>query len=154
MADGVDDRGRAAASSYAAAALAASAAALVVLAVLGAERLVISAGVGGSVASLTVVALATASESVALIPAALRRGIPELAAAGILGSVIDNATAALGVAALARPLAADDVTLAAASTVGLGAIAWIRGRIARTAPSCCCRATWPTSGCCVTRVHG
>ncbi len=105
------------------------------LAVSGAERLVALVGVGGSVVGLTVVALATTSEFVALIPASLRRGIPELAAAGIVGSVLYNATATLGVAALARPLAAEGIASSAALVMGLltviGAIAGMRERIGR-----------------------
>ena len=106
------------------------------LAVSGAERVVALAGVGGSVVGLTIVALATTAEFVALIPAALRRGVPELAAAGIIGSVLYNATATLGVAALAHPLAAGGELAPAAGAATalallLGVAAWVRPRIGR-----------------------
>jgi cation:H+ antiporter len=85
------------------------------LAVVGAERIIVSLGLRESVVGLTFVALATTAELFALVWAAARRGVPELALAGLLGSAIYNSTVTLGVAALVRPL----------THVGIGGQAWL-----------------------------
>lgn len=57
-----------------------------------------------SAIGLTQLAFATTAELFALAWAAMRRRVSEIAVAGVIGSVAYNATAALGVAALVRPL--------------------------------------------------
>lgn len=103
------------------------------LAVVGAERLIDLAGVGGSVVGLTAVALATTAEFIALVPAAVRRGVPELAAAGIVGSVLYNATVTLGASALVGTLTDTGVGAAAAVaailTAVIAVLARLRGRL-------------------------
>lgn len=99
------------------------------LAVSGAERLVVVAGVGGSAVGLTAVALATTGEFVALVPAAVRRGIPELAAAGIVGSVLYNATVTLGAGALVSDLPSTEIIAPAAVAAGLTAVLAVTTRL-------------------------
>jgi cation:H+ antiporter len=81
-------------------------------------------------------ALATTAELFTLAWAAMRRGVSEIAVAGVVGSVAYNATATLGVAALARPLAVNGIlapSIAAASLpLALPAIT-PRGRLSRPA---------------------
>ncbi len=89
------------------------------LAVRGAERVVDSLGRSDSAVGLTVLALATTAELFALVLTAARHDVPEIAVAGVVGSAAYNATATLGAAALARPLAVDGVLPAAALGVAL-----------------------------------
>jgi len=106
------------------------------LAVGGAERVVATLGLADSAVGLTFVALATTAELLALVWAAARRGVEELAVAGVLGSAAYNATATLGVAALARPLATSGVSgpAWAAAALPLILVAASRGqRIGRVA---------------------
>jgi cation:H+ antiporter len=79
------------------------------LAVRGAERVVASLTSTDSAVGLTVLALATTAELFALVFAAARHDVPEIAVAGVVGSAAYNATATLGTAALARPLATSGV---------------------------------------------
>jgi len=85
------------------------------LAVRGAADVVESLGRTDTAVGLTVLALATTAELFALVLAAVRHDVPEVAVAGIVGSAAYNATATLGAAALARPLAVEDGTLGAAA---------------------------------------
>ena len=77
------------------------------LAVRGAVRVVESLGRTDSAVGLTVLALATTAELFALVLTAVRHDVPEIAVAGVVGSATYNATATLGAAALARPLAVE-----------------------------------------------
>jgi cation:H+ antiporter len=88
-------------------------------AVSGATRIVDSLDVKDTAVGLTLLALATTVELFALVWSAARRGATELAVAGIVGSAAYNATATLGVAALARPLAVTGLVPAAAVAAGL-----------------------------------
>jgi cation:H+ antiporter len=83
------------------------------LAVRGAVRVVDAIGRSDSAVGLTILALATTAELFALVLTAARHAVPEIAVAGIVGSAAYNATATLGAAALARPLAVDGVIWAA-----------------------------------------
>jgi cation:H+ antiporter len=89
------------------------------LAVRGAERVVESLGRSDSAVGLTILALATTAELFALVLAAVRHDVPEIAVAGVVGSAAYNATATLGAAALARPLATDGVLVPAMLGVAL-----------------------------------
>jgi cation:H+ antiporter len=89
------------------------------LAVRGAVRVVESLGRTDSAVGLTVLALATTAELFALVLTAMRHDVPEVAVAGVVGSAAYNATATLGAAALAAPLAVDDVLAAAVVAVVL-----------------------------------
>lgn len=89
------------------------------LAVTGAKSLVAALGVTDSAVGLTLLALATTAELFALVVAAARRGATEVAVAGVVGSAAYNATATLGVAALARPLEAGGVRASAAGAAAL-----------------------------------
>lgn len=84
------------------------------LAVEGAVRVVDSLGSTDSAVGLTILALATTAELFALVLTAARHDVPEIAVAGVVGSAAYNATATLGAAALAAPLAVDGVQVAAA----------------------------------------
>jgi cation:H+ antiporter len=77
------------------------------LAVRGAVRVVESLGRTDSAIGLTVLALATTAELFALVLTAVRHDVPEIAVAGVVGSATYNATATLGAAAVARPLAVE-----------------------------------------------
>jgi cation:H+ antiporter len=104
------------------------------LAVRGAERLVDSLGRSDSAVGLTVLALATTAELFALVLTAARHDVPEIAVAGVVGSAAYNATATLGAAALARPLAVHGVLPAAALGVALPVLLLVvtrRGRLVR-----------------------
>ena len=106
------------------------------LAVRGAERVVDSLGRSDSAVGLTVLALATTAELFALVLTAARHDVPEIAVAGVVGSAAYNATATLGAAALARPLAVDDVLPAAALGVALPVVLLLvtrAGRLGRLA---------------------
>ena len=106
------------------------------LAVRGAERVVDSLGRSDSAVGLTVLALATTAELFALVLAAARHDVPEIAVAGVVGSAAYNATATLGAAALARPLAVDGVLPAAALGVALPVVLLLvtrAGRLGRPA---------------------
>jgi cation:H+ antiporter len=85
------------------------------LAVRGATDVVETLGRTDTAVGLTVLALATTAELFALVLAAMRHDVPEVAVAGVVGSAAYNATATLGAAALARPLAVEDGTLGAAA---------------------------------------
>jgi cation:H+ antiporter len=89
------------------------------LAVRGAERVVDSLGRSDSAVGLTILALATTAELFALVLTAARHDVPEIAVAGVVGSAAYNATATLGAAALARPLAVGGVLPAAGLGVAL-----------------------------------
>jgi cation:H+ antiporter len=88
-------------------------------AITGATRLVDTFEARDTAVGLTVLAFATTAELFALVWAAARRGATELAVAGIVGSAAYNATATLGVAALARPLAVTGLLPAAAAAAAL-----------------------------------
>jgi cation:H+ antiporter len=79
-------------------------------AVTGAVRVVDALGLTDTAVGLTLLALATSAELFALVLAAARRRVVEIAVAGVVGSVVYNATATLGVAALARPLTVSGMT--------------------------------------------
>ena len=85
------------------------------LAVRGATDVVETLGRTDTAVGLTVLALATTAELFALVLAAMRHDVPEVAVAGVVGSAAYNATATLGAAALARPLAVEDGTLGPAA---------------------------------------
>jgi cation:H+ antiporter len=89
------------------------------LAVRGAVRVVESLGRTDSAVGLTVLALATTAELFALVLTAMRHDVPEVAVAGVVGSAAYNATATLGAAALAAPLAVEGVLPAALVAAGL-----------------------------------
>ena len=106
------------------------------LAVRGAIRVVDSLGQTDSAVGLTVLALATTAELFALVLAAVRHAVPEIAVAGVVGSAAYNATATLGVAALARPLVVDGVLVAALVAAALPLVVLAlarRGRLGRPA---------------------
>jgi len=113
------------------------------LAVRGAVRVVESLGRTDSAVGLTVLALATTAELFALVLTAVRHDVPEIAVAGVVGSASYNATATLGAAALARPLAVDggdllaSAVLAAALPLVVIALA-PRGRLGRPAGALLC----------------
>jgi len=109
----------------------------VLLAVGGAECLVVALDRSDDAVGLTLLALATSAELLALVAAAARRrstAVAELAVAGVIGSTAYNATVSLGGAALARPLAGVDVLPAAAAAallpLALLALARRQGRSA------------------------
>ena len=113
------------------------------LAVRGAVRVVDSLGRTDSAVGLTVLALATTAELFALVLTAVRHDVPEIAVAGVVGSAAYNATATLGAAALARPLAVDDGGLLASAVLAallpLVVIALApRGRLGRPAGALLC----------------
>ena len=113
------------------------------LAVRGAVRVVESLGRTDSSVGLTVLALATTAELFALVLTAVRHDVPEIAVAGVVGSATYNATATLGAAALARPLAVegDDLLASAvlAAALPLVVIALApRGRLGRPAGALLC----------------
>jgi cation:H+ antiporter len=116
------------------------------VAVLGAERLVLSLGVGESVVGLSIVALATTAELLALAISAHRHQVSELAVAGIVGSVGYNATVTLGVAALARPIVTEGIRgpawFAAGLTVSSSDWEVGRGSSAERAPASSSPCTW------------
>ena len=87
------------------------------LAVRGAVRVVESLGRTDSSVGLTVLALATTAELFALVLTAVRHDVPEIAVAGVVGSATYNATATLGAAALARPLAVEGDDLLASAVL-------------------------------------
>lgn len=97
------------------------------LAVGGAERIVDALAAADSAVGLTFVALATTAELFALVWSAARRELHELAVAGVLGSAVYNATATLGVAAVARPLATGGVGGAAVVGAALPLALWFLG---------------------------
>ena len=88
------------------------------LAVRGATDVVETLGRTDTAVGLTVLALATTAELFALVLAAMRHDVPEVAVAGVVGSAAYNATATLGAAALARPLAVEDGSLGPAGRLG------------------------------------
>ena len=113
------------------------------LAVRGAVRVVESLGRTDSSVGLTVLALATTAELFALVLTAVRHDVPEIAVAGVVGSATYNATATLGAAALAQPLAVegDDLLASAvlAAALPLVVIALApRGRLGRPAGALLC----------------
>ncbi len=113
------------------------------LAVRGAVRVVESLGRTDSSVGLTVLALATTAELFALVLTAVRHDVPEIAVAGVVGSATYNATATLGAAALARPLAVEGDDLLASAVVAaalpLVVIALApRGRLGRPAGALLC----------------
>ena len=106
------------------------------LAVRGAVRVVDAIGRSDSAVGLTVLALATTAELFALVLTAARHDVPEIAVAGIVGSAAYNATATLGAAALARPLAVDGVLPSAVAAAALPLVVLLlarRGRLVRPA---------------------
>ena len=111
------------------------------LAVRGAVRVVDAIGRSDSAVGLTVLALATTAELFALVLTAARHDVPEIAVAGIVGSASYNATATLGAAALARPLAVDGVLAAAGVAAVLPLVVLLlarRGRLGRPAGVALC----------------
>jgi len=108
------------------------------LAVRGATDVVETLGRTDTAVGLTVLALATTAELFALVLAAMRHDVPEVAVAGVVGSAAYNATATLGAAALARPLAVEDGTLGPAALAAVlplvvVAMAGRAGRLGRPA---------------------
>jgi cation:H+ antiporter len=107
------------------------------VAVAGATRVVAALGQTDTAIGLTLLALATTAELFALVWSAARRGVSEIAVAGVVGSAGYNATATLGAAALARPLATPGLTLPAAIAAALplaaAALAWRGQRLGRPA---------------------
>jgi cation:H+ antiporter len=106
------------------------------LAVRGAVRVVESLGRTDSAVGLTVLALATTAELFALVFSAVRHDVPEIAIAGVVGSAAYNATATLGAAALARPLAVHGIVGSAAVAALLPLVLLLlarRGRLGRPA---------------------
>jgi cation:H+ antiporter len=91
------------------------------IAIAGAECVVSALSVSDTAVGLTFVALATTAELLALIFSAARRQVSDLAVAAVLGSAAYNATATLGIAALARPLTAADPAIAALTAAALPA---------------------------------
>jgi cation:H+ antiporter len=111
------------------------------LAVRGAVRVVDAIGRSDSAVGLTILALATTAELFALVLTAARHDVPEIAVAGIVGSAAYNATATLGAAALARPLAVDGVIWAAvvAAALPLAILLFARrGHLGRVAGGALC----------------
>lgn len=106
------------------------------LAVNGAVRVVEAVGRTDSAIGLTVLALATTAELFALVLTAARHDVPEIAVAGVVGSAAYNATATLGAAALARPLAVDGIVVPAVVAALLPMAVLLlafRGRLGRPA---------------------
>jgi cation:H+ antiporter len=106
------------------------------LAVRGAVRVVESLGRADSAVGLTVLALATSAELFALVLTATRHDVPEVAVAGVVGSAAYNATATLGAAALAAPLAVDGVVASAVAAAALPVVVLAlapAGRLGRAA---------------------
>jgi cation:H+ antiporter len=106
------------------------------LAVRGAVDVVAAIGRTDSAVGLTILALATTAELFALVLTAARHDVPEIAVAGIVGSAAYNATATLGAAALAQPLAVDGVIWAAVAAALLPLVILLfarRGQLGRAA---------------------
>lgn len=106
------------------------------LAVSGAVRVVEALGRTDSAIGLTVLALATTAELFALVLTAARHDVPEIAVAGVVGSAAYNATATLGAAALARPLAVDGLAGSALVAAALPVVVLVLapgGRLGRPA---------------------
>lgn len=111
------------------------------LAVRGAVDVVDAIGRTDSAVGLTILALATTAELFALVLTAARHDVPEIAVAGIVGSAAYNATATLGAAALARPLAVEGVIWAAlvAAALPLAILLFVRrGQLGRVAGGALC----------------
>jgi len=111
------------------------------LAVRGAVRVVDAIGRSDSAVGLTILALATTAELFALVLTAARHDVPEIAVAGIVGSAAYNATATLGAAALARPLAVEGVIWAAVLAALLPLVILLfarRGQLGRAAGGALC----------------
>jgi cation:H+ antiporter len=111
------------------------------LAVRGAVRVVDEIGRSDSAVGLTILALATTAELFALVLTAARHDVPEIAVAGIVGSAAYNATATLGAAALARPLAVEGVIWAAVVAAVLPLVILLfarRGHLGRAAGGALC----------------
>ncbi len=111
------------------------------LAVRGAVRVVDAIGRSDSAVGLTILALATTAELFALVLTAARHDVPEIAVAGIVGSAAYNATATLGAAALARPLAIEGVIWAAVLAAVLPLVVLVfarRGHLGRVAGGALC----------------
>ena len=111
------------------------------LAVRGAVRVVDAIGRSDSAVGLTILALATTAELFALVLTAARHDVPEIAVAGIVGSAAYNATATLGAAALARPLAVEGVIWAAVLAALLPLVILLfarRGHLGRAAGGALC----------------
>jgi cation:H+ antiporter len=97
------------------------------IAIAGAERIVSALSASDTAVGLTFVALATTAELLALVFAAARRQISDLAVAAVLGSATYNATATLGIAALARPLTAPGPVIAGLAAAALPAALIVAG---------------------------
>jgi cation:H+ antiporter len=111
------------------------------LAVRGAVRVVDAIGRSDSAVGLTILALATTAELFALVLTAARHDVPEIAVAGIVGSAAYNATATLGAAALARPLAVEGVIWAAVAAALLPLVILLfarHGHLGRVAGGALC----------------
>jgi cation:H+ antiporter len=111
-------------------------------AVAGATRVVAALGQSDTAIGLTLLALATTAELFALVWASARRRASEVAVAGVVGSAAYNATATLGAAALAHPLAVTGMTVPAAAAAALPlavvALAWPHRRLGRPAGALLC----------------
>jgi cation:H+ antiporter len=106
------------------------------LAVRGAVRVVDALGRADSAIGLTILALATTAELFALVLTAAHHDVPEIAVAGVVGSAAYNATATLGAAALARPLAVEGVVASAVAAAVLPVVVLFLapgGRLGRSA---------------------
>ena len=111
------------------------------LAVRGAVRVVESLDRSDSAVGLTILALATTAELFALVLTAVRHAVPEIAVAGVVGSAAYNATATLGAAAVARPLAVEGVLTSAVAAAVLPLVVLAlapRGRMGRPAGALLC----------------
>lgn len=109
------------------------------LAVRGSVRIVDALGLNDQVVGLTILALATTAELFALAFAAVRHDVSDVAVAGVVGSAMYNATATLGAAALARPLAVPGMLPAgvAAFVLTLAVVTLAAtGRLTRPAGAC------------------
>ncbi|WP_068434237.1 sodium:calcium antiporter [Piscicoccus intestinalis] len=101
------------------------------LAVDGAGRIAVAAGLGEHATGLTALAFATSAEVLALVVAARRRRLTQVAIGGVLGSALYNSTLTLGVASLVAPLEAPGLLTVAvvAAALPLAVFAAVRGRL-------------------------
>ncbi len=101
------------------------------LAVDGAARIAVAAGLGEHATGLTALAFATSAEVLALVVAARRRRLTQVAIGGVLGSALYNSTLTLGVASLVAPLEAPGLLAVAvvAAVLPLAVFVAARGRL-------------------------
>lgn len=100
-----------------------------VLAVDGAARLAVAAGLGEQATGLTALALATSLEVMTLVVAARRRALTSVAVGGVLGSVLYNATMTLGVATLVAPMELPDLRWVAGLAAVLPLVVLLANRL-------------------------